>query len=180
MSEKNIPKVGELLTAQAARDAIHIAIAPVTAGEELFPGQPVSLRKGEVAHAGGNPVGIVDPYLPHVALKKGDRFYLFLYQGSITSLRHEWTHPAFKTAADPKIAAEAWLRKFAKDYELPYGDVIEGGRNYLFNDTFGKYGALRDAVQAVGAQAYWTNFAIVTGLEVSDDIREADFYSCGC
>ena len=87
------PMVGKLAADDAKRDAIHIAIAPVVASEELTAGQdigPVGDRFGPCA----KPIGIVDPFL-QTSVAKGERFYLFLYPNTITSLRHVWTHPAF-------------------------------------------------------------------------------------
>lgn len=42
-------KVGSVLYHNACRDAIHIAIAPVIAGEKLNPGQHVKLNELEEA-----------------------------------------------------------------------------------------------------------------------------------
>lgn len=93
-------KLGQLITSPVGRDAIHIAIAPVTAGEDLNPSERVILDKNGEAfgrHVGGPPpVGIVDPFLEDCVLK-GQRFYLCLFPGTITSLRHVWSHPSFQT-----------------------------------------------------------------------------------
>ena len=94
----NEPVLGKLIEDPvAARDAIHIAIAPVTASEDLTAGQDVGfVNCGEVGPS-PNPIGIVDPFLK-TSVGRGERFYLFLYPKSITSLRHVWTHPAFTAA----------------------------------------------------------------------------------
>lgn len=88
--------IGKIITTPQTRDAIHVAVVPVFAAEKLFPGNHVGIS-GPLMHAGrafGAPVGIVDPYLT-LPVEQGQEFWLFLYPGSVTSLRHVWTHPAF-------------------------------------------------------------------------------------
>ena len=83
------------------RDAIHVAVAPVTAAEWLAPGQHVGLiQQGNVELVGpcDRNLGVVDPFLTR-DVEPGQRFWLFLYPGTITGLRHVWTHPAFARAA---------------------------------------------------------------------------------
>lgn len=97
----NVPEVGKLITSDdARRDAIHVAVAPVEAGESLDSGCRVVLDKQGKARlcARDDPkaVGIVDPFLMTRVVLQGERFWLFLYPNSVTSLRHVWTHPAFK------------------------------------------------------------------------------------
>ena len=96
MSEK--APIGKLVTdANAGRDAIHVAIAPCVAAEDLEPGQHVGLVDGESDVVGTQTarlVGIVDPFLTET-VRKGQRFYLCLYPNTVTSLRHHWAHPAF-------------------------------------------------------------------------------------
>lgn len=88
-------QLGKLAEDDAARDAIHIAIAPVIASTFLHPAQPVGLLpSGEAAPHMPNPVGIVDPFLREV-VEPGKRFWLCLNPNTITSLRHDWAHPAF-------------------------------------------------------------------------------------
>jgi hypothetical protein len=94
MSEPRNPPIGTVDFDWTGRDAVHVAIVPTVASEKLFPGQHVG-ADGARSIAGA--VGIVDPYLRH-PVEKGQTFFLFLYPGSVTSLRHVWTHPAFKEA----------------------------------------------------------------------------------
>lgn len=86
------------------RDCIHIAVVPVIADEMLRPGQKVRLAdfKAEGLHVaipsvGISWVGVIDPYLA-VPVLRDQRCWLYLNPGSITSLRHDWTHPALDQA----------------------------------------------------------------------------------
>lgn len=88
--------VGKLVEGDAERDAIHIAVAPSLAGEKLYPGQHVGPNTdGRFYSTGVKSIGIVDPFLTGVVFPE-QCFYVFLYPGTITSLRHMWTHPAYQ------------------------------------------------------------------------------------
>ncbi len=91
------PKIGKLIEGHAYRDAIHVAIAPVEAAERLSPGDHVALTTddGRACWTVERGVGIVDPFLLG-DVREGERFYIFLYPGTVTSIRHSWTHPEFK------------------------------------------------------------------------------------
>lgn len=95
---EQVPRIGYLIEdGDLRRDAIHIAIAPVTAAVPLFPGQHIGFCRSDrefVAPCNEN-IGIVDPFLRD-PIQEGQRFWMFLYPGTITSLRHVWTHPTFK------------------------------------------------------------------------------------
>ena len=98
----NQPVLGQLLTGTERRDAVHIAIAPVVCADHvLMPGEHVGLIPDSTTHVSGGEwtitcIGVVDPFLME-PVKYGERFYLFLYPNTVTSLRHLWTHPAFVT-----------------------------------------------------------------------------------
>ena len=87
--------LGKIITEEAERDAVHIAVAPVKAAGKLYPGQHVGLlADGRAAVKDVEKIGIVDPFLPGPVFE-GQMFWLWLYPGSITTLRHDWTHAAF-------------------------------------------------------------------------------------
>lgn len=102
--EHYVPNLGEEPAGDARRDAVHIAVAPVIAGYRLSPGECVGpVYDGTQFGTCKKPIGIVDPFLTADVLP-GQRFWLFLYPGTITGLRHVWSHPAFVTALPtPKL-----------------------------------------------------------------------------
>jgi hypothetical protein len=104
-NEDTLRRLGKLIAPgeDVARDAVHIAVAPVSSPARLVPGQHVRFvpgRTDQVVGGKGHKVGIVDPLLGR-PVEPGERFWLWLYPGSITSLRHDWTH-----AADAAAPAE--------------------------------------------------------------------------
>lgn len=78
----NETKVGRLVDERAKRDAVHVAVMPMVAVRQLNPGERLKN-------------GIVDPFLDH-PVEVGDWYYLFLFPGTTTSLRHVWQHPNFR------------------------------------------------------------------------------------
>lgn len=151
------PKLGKIITEdgpEIRRDAVHVAVIPMVAGEDLGAGDAVNITPGEapvairndtydaqtLEHDHRGSIGIVDPFLPggyKGSVKKGERFWLFIYPGQVTTLSHVWTHPAFPNdGAAPAVAAndrqksENWLRAYAMQY-MRYSTPEEGYRKLL-------------------------------------------------
>lgn len=101
--DQTTPKLGTFLEPHdSLRDAVHMAVAPVIAALPLNRGQRIGLvgvdkRTGcpLVGPCEEENIGIVDPLLPRDEISVGEKFYIWLYPQTITSLRHVWTHPAF-------------------------------------------------------------------------------------
>jgi hypothetical protein len=102
---QDVPQLGKLIDGKARRDATHVALEPVVAAFPLAPGTPVNVVGRDRATgrylvgSKGEPVGIVDPFLT-VLVKPGQSCWLWFYPGTITSLRHTFTHKAFENVPE--------------------------------------------------------------------------------
>lgn len=178
-------KLGQIITEPQHRDAIHIAVAPVTAATRLVPGQQIGFAQGSDEKVEGykQGLGVVDPFL-RKPVEVGQRFWMYLNPGSITSLRHEWTHPAFAAveapAASSKSPSEVWLREFAEEVGVSYARLLDSARSWL---SYGDYHTLNyDTPDIVyrNREAFWMHYAVVTGEQVPEDKREDTFFTCSC
>lgn len=180
--------LGKIITGPQSRDAVHVAVAPVTASERLSPGQPVVFcQSGDAenvkALVGGEGiewVGIVDPFLRSTVFP-GQRFWMWLTPGSITSLRHDWTHPAFgpvpASVSPENRASEAWIRSYASQIGATFDELIDHAKSYV---AFGDYWVQGGRWEGFSLDDdFWPHFENVTGLKVEED-RRGSFFSCSC
>lgn len=188
MSEKHEVKLGSLISGAEERDAIHIAVCPVVAAELLLPGERIGFAEGSQTEVVRDPsgFGIVDPFLS-VRLGKGDVFWAMLMPNTITSLRHEWTHPLFgekPIVVTDKAASEKWLREFSETTGLSYEDVLGAAEDYIVSgDVLVQYDQddARDAFYSLpSASEFWRHYSIVTGKEVPESDQDGCPFSCSC
>lgn len=188
--------LGKIIDASQQRDAIHIAVAPVMASERLQPGQHIGFIEGSteiVAPIADGPrglqnkpaIGIVDPFLTTPVLK-GQWCWMFLYPQTITSLRHDWTHPAFVGAAP--IAADApdraWIERFAARLDQTYNRLMQAADLWVETDD-GKYGGdytmdnseTYKNVASDDWKEFWRHYAAITGRAPK---HEGCFFTCSC
>lgn len=184
-------KLGKLIENEGYRDAIHIAIEPVIAGETLKAGDYIGFNnkgKKEVIKNATKLIGIVDPFLS-IDLKQGDKFYMLLFPNTITSLRHHWTHPEFEEQEVELSREESkkWLTQFATDINASYNEIIYLGKHF-YKGNYIKWSVQSGSETDYGgtyAQDYWYNnreefikhFKNITGLDLTD---VNGGFTCGC
>lgn len=176
MANDTIETLGRILGEYAGRDAVHIAVEPVVAGEALSPGQHIGIQNGK-ACADVKHLGIVDPFLAQ-PVKRGERFWMFVYPRTITSLRHVWEHPELlMTSTDaPKPVlnrkeSEKWLRDFCRrGNNPPYEYLIQ---------AFMREGEFWIATECTGEipMEMWHHLEVVTGLKAHD---KPQCFHCAC
>src|ERR1700678_3669876 len=121
------------------RDAVHVAVIAVTAGQPILPGSHIGFRspgdagedrEGFAVHC-YKPIGIADPFIEQL-IPAGARFWLYLYPRTITGLSHRWSHPAFDDAGAEyytpaqRLASERWIRNWIEEsgWRVPQYEVL--------------------------------------------------------
>jgi hypothetical protein len=182
------PKLGELVEGERERDAVHVAVIPVVAGAHLQPGQRVRLVDGRAlpVPTGATGVGVVDPFLTFDNVRHGERFWLLLYPGTITSLRHEWAHPAFPRVSDGegKDSAERWLKTFAAENDIGFRTLVdaclEGGYHSLGHNETASQQMSESLSNPLVAELLWRHMEVYTGQRFAPDHRDGTYFGCAC
>lgn len=181
----NNDQLGKIPGMGAKRDAIHIAIAPVVAAKVLRAGDHVGPTKDGRYAITSNPVGIVDPFRGPGVIAAGEKFWLLLYPNTITTLRHNWTHPAFSTeeggpvcdkavvANATKLAAIKWLKEFAETQcGRTYEDLLDGVEDGWLSCGENEGLEIPDG--------FWENYALATGAPATTEQKDNFYFSCSC
>ncbi len=193
VSTDALATLGTIIDDQQKRDAIHLAVEPVVAGERLEPGEHISVKEGVAFSAGPGvlsaALGIIDPFLTR-AVRKGERFWFIMYPRMVHSLRHVWTHPAFPdevgTPAPTKSegpddaskeASRTWIERYADSIGVVYDELMEAAREHLYHGSYLVRGSLLEGVYT--DPEFWSHYQMLTGTFVPEDKRE-NFFSCTC
>jgi hypothetical protein len=185
--------LGTILDEHQKRDAIHLAVEPVIAGERLQRFDHIVIRDGKAYAADiGAGLGIVDPFLAK-PVEQGQRFWFVMYPRMITSLRHVWAHPAFPdepgtpapvqvAPTSNKSASEEWLREYATRFNVYYdpetayltmmAEIAEGQGLVRHGNDMSGLGDLEDSDELR------RHASIVLGKEV--DWSTFEYFSCSC
>lgn len=182
VSTDALETLGTLIDENAKRDAIHLAVEPVIAGETLLSGQRIGIVNGVATKKTDTILGIVDPFLADGVALKGERFWLIVLPRTITSLRHVWSHPAFaevkaevKPPHDAKMESEKWLRNFCAtsdcpSYERVIAEAVDAdGEDSLFFEGHDAHGDIPNE--------FWEHIEMVTGKKISNPPA---YFSCSC
>jgi len=201
VSTDALETLGTIIGPEEARDAIHLAVENVVAGQILRPGDHIGfLADGTVGTSAKKLLGIVDPFIER-NVKPGERFWLVVYPRQIKSLRHVWTHPDFPESADlpkpqavpapvveaPQIEltvseavddaldrARIWIQDYCDDMNIEYDDLMWHTEAHLRNNWH--YWAEGEKFEGEWLpEEFWDHCETLTGKRGS-----GSFFSCSC
>lgn len=182
VSTDALETLGSILGDGEARDAIHLAVEPVTAGERLYPGQDIGIHEGKAfASLNIKKLGIVDPFLVG-GVNAGQKFWLVVYPRQITSLRHVWSHPDFPENPDLTVEKEKsleWMRNFSEEFGYTAKRMIEAATDYLDHGDYLCDGGTFEGVST--PDEFWTHYEVITGRKPDFEGRYGtSFFTCSC
>lgn len=182
----------------SGRDAIHLAVEPVVAGETLMAGDKITIdfrdrsafrwEEGSVLH------GIVDPFLSR-PVKPDESFWCVLMPRTINSLRHVWSHSDFPEENAPQPpppirwvdahveAAKDWMVEFATRHGMTYTAVMEGADRFQ-TSLYREDGEVEYLTTGLSSSiqieyGFWENYEIIRGVAVPTEAR-GEFFTCSC
>lgn len=194
-----IKTIGKLLNGPEERDCIHIAIMAAQATEDLRPGDEVGLAYGTTNQIRSMDsvydlpaIGIVDPFyglkkmvgdkwVKRWQVEKGQWCWVFLFPGSITGLRHNWTHPAIDNVQAPKNESEEWLRRFADKWNFDYSEMVyesQTEEGYVVARGIDLHS--RDELAPGDEDLFWKHMEALTGKKFGEEHRLEFGWSCSC
>lgn len=178
VSTDALETLGSIIDKNAGRDAIHLAVEPAIAGEDLYAGNHIGIRDGKAYTVVSKCLGIVDPFLKE-KVNEGDIFWMIVYPRQITSLRHVWTHPDFPEESLTHITkSKEWIAEFAEMLDITYNELMEAAETYACTGEYHnmgdneKYSDHYDKMEE-----FWDHYEVVTGVKVG---VKAPFFTCSC
>lgn len=192
MSEATL---GEFTSGQDfQRDAVHVAVIPCVASEDMKPGDRINRSHDGYAKKSPSGHGIADPFLitKTDVIKSGQQFLMCVLPGTVTGMRHQWQHPDF--ADDRKILcskeeSETWLREYTKTADCPGFDIVVAAaigeqidwdsryydQAYEIDDEYFFFGG-QDAHGKIPPE-FWDHVENYTGKKCP---HRAKHWSCSC
>lgn len=176
-------KLGQIITDEQQRDAIHVAVVPIIAADFLEPGDHVGRVDGERFGLCKDSLGVVDPFLRNT-IAPGQKCWLFLYPNTVTGMRHHWEHPAFPgsmpTSGKDRSVSEQWIRDFAEKIGQTYDGLMDAAQWWHEEREYtncGQNEGYKDGSESEWRE-FWMHWQQVTGVVPSD--TSGWFFSCSC
>lgn len=187
VSTDALETLGTIIDETGKRDAIHLAVEPVIAGEKLHPGQHIGITDG-VAMSTGKKLGIVDPFLSKPVFE-GERFWLVIYPRVITSLRHVWSHPEFpeeitgtiESLPDDEVSkSKRWIEGFAVEIDQTYNKLMRAAELWVIDSEYTYDNSESYKAHWDKFPEFWKHYQIVTGTALPESLERDSFFTCSC
>lgn len=182
VSTDALETLGNIISEGAGRDAIHLAVEPVEAGEYLSAGDHIGFLDGKASSRANKKLGIVDPFITG-SIQPGQKFWLIVYPRQITSLRHVWEHPDFvdKQPVEEGLSeidkSKAWIKNFADRIRQHPDSLMDAAERWAESEDYTYDNSESYKEHWEEFPEFWRHYEIVTGKTAED---KSSFFTCSC
>lgn len=195
-------------TKNDTRDAIHIAIIPLIAGEDFWHKDPVRLGSDKTkgyCGAYGSCIGIVNPWRKG-PVKKGELFWCVLNPDTVTGMKHYWQHPDFPNevtieSLTEEISVESiiekpmneqseeehliWLKTFADEWNFDLNELIFNAKSTDQENDWRCVVAQGHDLHSIGDlgndyHLFWDHLEGYLNKKFDKEHRDGMNWSCSC
>lgn len=151
------------------KDAVHVAIVSVCAGQALKSGEWFTMNEdGNAIRSTPNKgIGIVDPFLNRT-IATGESFWGILSQTEIPNVQHTWEHPQF-TFATPanQPPKNKYFQREADSLGVTYEQLMNACSKMVYDNQETPYPGkdFDKAVSSYDEYDLWGEWAEETGYE---------------
>lgn len=190
--------LGTVHTKNEGRDAVHLAVYQVTLGQNISmydKASKLTIKSNGRAYIydeydeNQTAYGILDPFI-NQSLNVGDKVWLILFPGMITSLRHVWEHSYFPespketpiSSLEDKFAEFPAILNAASQLEISCEEIINSAEHYIKTGNYYCGGNEAEGVHV--GQDFWEDYYRYKGMNSDattiNDIYKGNFISCSC
>lgn len=163
---KNV--LGKLQDKAGVKDAVHVAIVSVRAGQLIKPGSRCSLNEFNEAVVNNKGYGIADPWLKS-NIKTGDIFLLILGQNEIPNVRHVWEHPTIKFDEPTRdVKLNIYIQEQSENLGVTYNELMNAAEQLILKNKKTKYCGNKTEEQCEETWdnwEFWSEWSSETGYE---------------
>ena len=179
------PKLGSKVTEPSLRDALHVPVVPLRAGEKLRPGQRVRLGERSNTIVGtsplhSEPIGIVDPFLDEI-VERDETVWVLMMPGTTQNVRHEWKSKALEGVSEGTEALFEVALEIARICGVSTKQLYEAAEKYCRTGEASSIEKDDFAFQRVTPaqwEKFWLHFKVETGLSRQGEYIDDAPYDC--
>lgn len=110
------------------KDAVHVAIVSVRAGQHLSVGQEITINEYNEAVSSNKGIGYVSPFVQGDILR-GTNFWMLLKPHEVPNVQHYWEHDKFDFAPPKReVQKNKYLCNIADKFKLTYEQLMNACR----------------------------------------------------
>lgn len=155
---------GKVPAELGVKDALHVAIVSVRAGQAIKPGQSCDFNEHREAVPSDKGVGVADPFRKGTIFV-GESFWLLMRD--VEAVEHHWEHKLDFSPPEREPQYSRTLLEIAKEYGVTYQQLMEACRKVVETDESQPYPGSKteDELDAIEDDELWYEWADETGYE---------------